>query len=124
MRLRNSFAAVLAALPLILACGTDCYDLCDDALDEGCKHFDHDDCVHGCVSQEDMSETSDECDSEHEKLVDCVTELDDICDAVPDPDEPGEEKCNDQRSEYMDCMADYCVDHDSRDWCKSEGAPF
>ena len=37
MRLRNSFAAVLLALPLTLACGTDCYDLCDDAQDEGCS---------------------------------------------------------------------------------------
>jgi hypothetical protein len=117
MRLRNSLAAILIALPFVVACGTDCYDICDDAQDEGCTDFDHDDCVHGCVAQEDFSEVSDECDSEFEKYVDCVADLDNICKAVPDPDEPDEEECNDERLDYIECVVDYCADHSNRDWC-------
>jgi len=118
MRLRNSFAAVLLALPLTLACGTDCYDLCDDAQDEGCSDFDHGECVKGCVDQEDFSDTAEDCDDDFEKFVDCAADQDSVCDSIPDPDEPGEEKCNDERTEYLECLIDYCTDHSAKDWCK------
>jgi len=120
MRLRNSFAAVLLALPLTLACGSDCYDLCDDAYEEGCSDFDHGACVKGCVDQEDFSDETDECDDVFEKFIDCVSDEDNICDTLYDPDHPTDEpKCNDEAIDYAECAADYCADHASKDWCEA-----
>lgn len=123
MRLKNSFMALLAAVPFAVACGSDCYDLCEDQQDEGCKNFDHGSCVHGCVDQEDFFEETDECENDYDKVLDCVTDLDDICDAVPEaatptnptPDEP---ECADEVADYTECVLDYCADHPNKDWCK------
>jgi hypothetical protein len=45
-------------------------------------------------------------------------DLDDICDALYDPDKPTiEEECRDEAKEYGDCLEDYCIDHPNKDWC-------
>jgi hypothetical protein len=120
MRLKNSFMALLAAVPFAVACGSDCYDLCDDALDEGCERFDHGDCVHGCTDAEDFFEEDDKCEDKFDEIVDCVADLDDVCDYAsgPDPaDTTPEIECEDEVKEYVECYQGYCEDHPNKDWC-------
>jgi hypothetical protein len=118
MRFKNSLMAVLVALPFAIACGSDCYDICEDMQDEGCNDFDHGECVHLCVDQEDFFDETDKCESDYDKVLDCMTDLDDICDAVPDPKHPDEEDCKDEVDEYKECVMDYCAEHMNKDWCK------
>jgi hypothetical protein len=110
--------AVLVALPFAIACGSDCYDLCDDMQDEGCNDFDHGACVHGCVDYDDFVEETDKCEDKYDEVLDCVSDLDDICEALYDPDKPTEEpECNDEVTDYAECLTDYCTDHPNKDWC-------
>jgi hypothetical protein len=121
MRFRNSLMSLIAAIPFAVACGSDCYDLCDEALDEGCVRFDHGDCVHGCVDAEDFFEDDDKCEEKFDEIVDCVSDLDDVCDyaSAPDPDDatPEEPECSDEVEAYVKCYQNYCEDHPNKDWC-------
>jgi len=118
MRLRQTLAVILLALPFAVACGTDCKDICDNAQDDGCKDFDHDECVHTCVSQDDFSNSSDLCDKTFDKLISCVADLDDVCDfASYYLSDPTKLKCDDEYTDYRTCLADYCDKHTSKDWC-------
>lgn len=118
MRFKNSLLAVLFAMPFAIACGSDCYDLCDDMQDEGCNDFDHGSCVHLCTDEEDFVEENDKCEAKFDEWVDCVADLDDVCDSLYDPDKPDrEEECRDESDDYFDCKNDYCIDHPNKDWC-------
>jgi hypothetical protein len=118
MRFRPTLASILLLLPFAIACGTDCYDICDDAQDEGCSKFDHDECVHGCVSQEDFSDTSDKCDSKFDDLISCVADLSDVCDfASFYLSDPANMECDKEYEKYTTCVIDYCSTHETKDWC-------
>jgi hypothetical protein len=125
MRFRRSLMAAFFAVPFAIACGSDCYDLCDDALDEACVRFDHGDCVHNCTDAEDFFEENDKCEDKYDELIDCAADLDDICDyhSGPDPkDETPDVECEEEAEEYAECFNRYCEDNPKRDWC-TEWAP-
>jgi hypothetical protein len=124
MRFRNSLMAVFFAVPFAVACGSDCHDVCEDMVSEGCNDFDNGQCEHLCVDYDDFVEEDDKCEAKMEDYVDCVMELDDICDALYDPDKPTvEEECRDEASEYAECLGDYCADHPNKDWCTGSAQP-
>ncbi len=106
-----SFVSVTA----LVGCGPSCEGLCDQAQDEECKNFDHDDCVHDCVTVEDFQEDTDKCDDEWDELLSCINDLSDICkyaDAQDDSD-----KCSSEAKDFKECAIEYCEDHSSRDYC-------
>lgn len=124
MRLKNSFMALLAAIPFAIACGSDCYDLCDDALDEGCERFDHGECIHGCVDAEDFFDEDDKCEEKYDAIVDCASDLDDICDYASGPEDAEDDiECEDEAEAYAKCFIKYCEDHPKKDWCTAVGSP-
>jgi hypothetical protein len=118
MRFPKSLMAILLAVPFAMACSSDCHDVCEDMLDEGCENYDNGSCEHACVDYDDFVEEDDKCESKMDDYIECVYDLDDICDALWDPDKPDqEEECRDEAVEYAECLADYCADHPKRDWC-------
>jgi hypothetical protein len=116
--------ALLAAVPFVVACGSDCYDLCDDALDEGCERFDHGECVHGCVDAEDFFEEDDKCEEKYDELVSCIADLDDVCDFASTPESADDIECKDEVEDYSKCFVNYCEDHPKKDWCTPVGLPM
>jgi hypothetical protein len=95
-----------------------CEAICEDAQTEGCADFDHGACVNGCVDAEDFMEETTECEGVFREYLSCVEIQNPVCLAVPDPDAPGSEACNDEAIEYYECVIDYCVDYPSKDWCR------
>ena len=103
----------------LIGCKPSCESLCDDAKEEDCKDLDHDECVHQCITVEDMQKDTDKCDEEYDSLLSCINDQSDICKAFePDADDPTKiDKCNSEWVDMNKCVKEYCDDHDSRDYC-------
>jgi len=120
MRFNQLLAVVpFLCLTALVGCKPSCESLCDKAQDEDCKDFDHDDCIHGCVTVEDMQEDTDKCDDEWDDYLSCVNDQDDICKTREiDEDTNKYKKCNSEIEDFSKCITEYCEDHSSRDYCK------
>jgi len=116
-----SFKSLMLVVPFSLAvlvgCGPTCEGMCDQAKEDDCKNADHDGCIQLCTMADDMKEDTDKCSSEFDDLVSCFNDADDICDAFETDDEGKLKKCNSEVKDYTECFAEYCADHDSRDYC-------
>jgi len=118
MRFNQLLAVVPFVFVVLVGCKPSCESLCDKMQDEDCKDFDHDSCIHGCVSYEDMQEDTDKCDDDYQALLDCINDQDDICKTNEFDSDTGKlKKCQSETEDFGKCYADYCDDHDSRDYC-------
>ena len=97
---------------------TRCESICEKIQNEGCTDFDHGACVKDCVDAEDFMEETTQCEADFRAFLSCVESQSSACIAIPDPDAPGSEACNDEAVEYGECLIDYCADNPAKDWCK------
>ena len=114
------FTKLLVVLPflcfaVLTGCKGKCESNCDNAKDQDCSHFDHDECLHGCISYEDMQKDTTKCDDEWDALQSCISDLSDIC-KVEDS-ESDSTKCKSEIEDFNTCYMDYCTEHPTRDYC-------
>ncbi|HEX6766405.1 MAG TPA: hypothetical protein VF103_13025 [Polyangiaceae bacterium] len=115
--LRMGVVAIFGVGLLATGCGYSCANMCEDLAE--CKDNDTnpDDCDPLCEIIERRAEDMG-CDEDLDKLVDCVGELDDACDAQDDdPLDDKEPECADEAADYSKCQSDFCNDHPNNDDC-------
>jgi len=117
MRFNRLLLVVPFVFAAVVGCSPKCESLCDDYQDEDCKDFDHDACIGQCAAAEDMKDDTDKCSNEWDDLMSCIGDQDDICKTNELDDDGKFKKCNSEFNDYGECMADYCADHESRDYC-------
>jgi len=123
MRFKSLMLVVTAlSFSTLVGCKSKCESNCDAMQDSDCDDADHDGCLHLCIQQEDMEEDTDKCTSDWDALQDCMADQDDICKVLEtETQDDGSvkfKKCNSEINDYADCYADYCKDHDKREYCK------
>jgi len=105
----------------LVGCKSKCESNCADMQDKDCDDFDHDDCLHGCIQEQDMEEDTDKCTDDFDAFMSCISDQSDICKVLEtETDDNGNvklKKCNSEYEDYSKCYADYCDDHDKRDYC-------
>jgi len=89
----------LAFTPVIVGCGADCEDLCEEANDE-CEGED-DDCSDSCSDLEELSEKAG-CEDSYDDFLSCIDDADDIC---------KEDKCQSEGKAFTECAGKYCLAH-------------
>lgn len=95
----------LALSLLTLACGADCESLCEERKDCGDATPDERarDCSKSCEAEEAVSERFG-CRSQSDDLIDCIANLEELCDPPPDA-------CGVEQSQLYQCTRKYCTAH-------------
>lgn len=97
--------SVLALSFVTLACGADCESLCEDRKD--CADSSPDerarDCGKSCDAEEKTAERFG-CRPQADDLVDCIANLEELCDPAPDA-------CGAEQSALFACNRKYCSAH-------------
>jgi hypothetical protein len=116
----KSLVLVVSALSFatLVGCKSKCESNCDEMSDKDCDNADHDDCLHLCIMEDDMEQDTDKCTQEFDDLMSCISDQSDICKVLETDTDTGKlKKCNSESEDYAKCFADYCADHDKRDYC-------
>jgi hypothetical protein len=108
-------AAVLALFPLLVACGADCVDMCEQAQEDGdCFRTvsgDDRNCEDFCEDVEELSsEDNGDCEEELDELVSCMNDAEDACDSL-------EDSCADELNDLGECINDYCTENPNNSRC-------
>lgn len=102
--IRRAFALVAVAMMIGTAaggCGTEtksCEQLCDEQAECGKEGFSADECKSDCGNLDALHEASG-CGDEYDKLVECMSGLEDVCVA---------NECGGQGTAYAFCILGYC----------------
>jgi len=123
MRFKSLMLVVTAlSFSTLVGCKSKCESNCEEMADADCDGYDHDECLHGCITVQDMEEDTDKCTDDFDALMDCVADQSDVCKAfeteTQDDGSIKYKKCNSEWEDYGKCYADYCDDHEKRDYCK------
>ena len=100
-----------------------CMTMCDRGQTGNCAarentYFDHASCIAGCTTIVDMKADTDQCYDEGEAIVTCLNGLSDVCTGFAlDPDSLEPLACRTENLDYNSCFADYCQDHQTKDYC-------
>jgi hypothetical protein len=116
LRKKLTLLALLGACSLLVACGADCVDMCEQAQEDGDCYQEIDggdqDCEELCEDVEEIAaEDNGDCEEELDTLLDCMSSEDNACDAVQ------EGSCVDENNDFQDCIGDYCIDNPTHDSC-------
>ena len=106
----------LGTCSLLVACGADCVDMCEQAQEDGDCYRELDggdrDCEALCEDVEEIAaEDNGDCEEELDELLDCMSDEDNVCDAI----ESG--SCTDENNDLVGCLTDYCIDNPSHSSC-------
>src|SRR5262245_37808629 len=111
-KLASTFALVSTVL-YAYGCGTDCRMLCEKQEEADCFGAPEDaaDCERYCKHQMDLVTNAD-CQGDWDAYIMCLDEIEDVCDAYPEPCKPDEDcddpKCDNELDDLNDCIVDYC----------------
>jgi len=100
-----------------------CMSVCEGAQTADCSSresstFDHPGCIGACTRISDMKADTDMCYAEATTLVNCLDGLSDVCNGFEiDPGDGKLKGCNSEAESYSRCVADYCADHQTQDYC-------
>jgi hypothetical protein len=109
---RLGLVALFGASLALTGCGYSCANMCEDIAECDDQDTNPDDCDPLCEIIERRNEDMG-CDEDYDKIIECVGDLDDACDAV-EGDDP---ECQDEAADYSKCVSDFCTDHPNNDDC-------
>lgn len=105
MQKLRTITSALALSLLTLACGADCESLCEDRKD--CADASADerarDCSKSCEATEKVEERFG-CRSQSDDLIECIANLEELCDPPPDA-------CAVEQAALFQCNRKYCTAH-------------
>ena len=103
----------LALTPVIVGCGADCEDVCEEAQD--CPGADDDeDCSKICEDAESLNEDAG-CEDAFDDYISCIDDEDDIC--VEDETDISKIPCSSEATAYGTCVGKYCASHQTEAAC-------
>ncbi len=117
-----SIFALASTVLYVSGCGVpDCRLLCEEQEDADCYGAnDAVDCEYYCKHTEDLVTNAD-CQGDWEQYILCLDDIDNICDANPEPCKPDEDcrdpKCDNEYDDLVDCIIDYCTENPRNNEC-------
>jgi hypothetical protein len=123
----STFALVGAVL-YVSGCSPDCRLLCEEQEEADCfaDPDDEVDCERYCKHTQDLVTNAD-CQVDWDVYVLCLDDIEDVCDAYPEPCLPDEDcddpKCDNEAEELGECIAEYCTEHPRNNECEMLLAP-
>ena len=96
----------LALTPVIVGCGADCEDLCEESNDD-CEGPDSN-CEDSCGDIEELNEKAG-CEDKFDEVMSCLDDADDIC---------AEDQCESETTAWGTCIGTYCAANSTAAECK------
>ena len=127
-KLASTFA-LLSTLLCVPGCDPqdECRSMCEKQEEADCDTGlpDAIDCERYCKHQLDLVTNAD-CQSDWDAYMLCIDELENVCDAYPDPCKPDDDDCDDPKcdnefEELEECIVDYCCDNPRNNECSDRG---
>lgn len=123
-KLVSTLGVVLTVL-VTFGCGPDCRLLCEEIEKADCAGTSEGypaDCEYRCKHEQDLV-TNAECQAEYDTYNLCLDDLDNICDAFPEPcglegEDCDDPKCDNEYEELIECYVDYCTEHPRNNECE------